>query len=212
VNRFDVPGEGEQREFLFQLYFGVEGDPLERIIRRAYLDLSRTVHGMGKHLHREVIAEGREKYLLGALKALPTETATQESFDFWHRTTCEEIIAIHKERDFGEFYIGQSQKWVNMSLKYIALHPLLAIDYKAFYRFCHVPIDIKIDERLVAEGIPSLIERHGRWSRLKDYGVYFAYQQIIRDKFPDFAPLAVEFHLWRRSPPSSPGLPCPPAI
>jgi hypothetical protein len=36
----------------------------------------------------------------------------------------------------------------------------------------------------------------GAWSRL-DYKDYFGVQEWIRQRFPDAAPLAVEFHLWQ---------------
>ena len=41
-------GLEKQRDFLFQTYFGVKGDELDLFISRAYRDMNRTLHGIGK--------------------------------------------------------------------------------------------------------------------------------------------------------------------
>jgi hypothetical protein len=43
---YPVPLRQDHEEFLVRCYFGPEGSYLSRCIKRAYLDLNRTLHGM----------------------------------------------------------------------------------------------------------------------------------------------------------------------
>ena len=80
---------------------------------------NRTVHGIR-------MTESQEKYLIfeNYFKDLITQiTSTklenQESFDSWHRNKCQELISLVIMHQNKKLYIGQAQKWINMTLKYL---------------------------------------------------------------------------------------------
>jgi hypothetical protein len=101
---------------------------------------------------------------------------------------------LYDKRGYGRFYVGQAQKWLNMTLKYIyVMGDERVPSYDRFYGFGHVPIDNVIIGRF-QEYKPR---RLGAWSRLNDYEEYLGYQQWIRETWPDSAPFAVEFNLWQ---------------
>ena len=45
MQTFQIPTRAEQNKFLLRLYFGTES-PLRAWVNRAYLDFSRTLHGI----------------------------------------------------------------------------------------------------------------------------------------------------------------------
>lgn len=113
-------------------------------------------------------------------------------FDKWHKAKCEEIInfmnnSIDKSNTkilIKNFTIGQAQKWVNMTLKYLWL--LDALPNNIDENDLHIPIDSyiieiaydnknKFDNALRLEEMPK-----ESWSKLSEYANYFETQQAIR--------------------------------
>jgi hypothetical protein len=121
---------------------------------------------------------------------------TQAEFDAWHEETCVQLSKIYE----GHYtlYIGQAQKWVNMTFKYIfTMGEGRLPGYSDVYQFCHAPIDGVLIDCLSREGIP----RPGWiWSHIETYDVYWDYQQQIRQSFGGVPLLDVEFWLWLRKP------------
>ncbi len=194
--RFERPTRADYENFLVRLYFGPEKDYLGLCIERAYLDFGRTIHGIGKIgdggiRHQAAVNMMRDFFaVLASSKAKPD----QQQFDQWHRDACDKLKKLYAEHNYREFYFGQAQKWLNMTLKYIFVmgHDRLP-DYEGLYELGHVPLDNIIIEGFKKHNPPPL---SGSWSRLDDYEEYLGYQQWIRITFPDSSPLAVEFHLW----------------
>ena len=192
--RYPTPSPADQAKFLLRLYFGAGDDALARVIDRAHQDLSRTVHGIGDYpdARPQAIVE-----LANALQHLSGNAAitTQDEFDGWHRKTCEALCSAYAAAGYARFTVGQAQKWLNMTLKYVFVFGEAYLPgYAGFYRFCHVPIDnILLDTRAFA-GLNSFKER---WSRIVDYEDYLAFQFAVRERFPEWAPLAVEFWAWQ---------------
>ncbi len=114
---------------------------------------------------------------------------------------CDRLIELYAKHDY-ELFVGQAQKWLNMTLKYIYVIGDLTNDhqlseYECFYKLGHVPLDriiIKIFKEYTDRNPPRLTT--DSWSRLTDYDEYLSYQKWIRDSFQGSPPLAVEFHLW----------------
>ncbi len=91
--------------------------------------------------------------------------------------------------------IGQAQKWLNMAVKYVFVFGEGRLPgYERFFRLAHVPIDNIILESATFEGLRTFRER---WSRIGNYDDYLAFQQAVRELFPDSAPLAIEFWAWQ---------------
>jgi hypothetical protein len=113
-------------------------------------------------------------------------------FDSWHQSTCSKLIAVYRPYHF-HFYIGQAQKWINITFKYIfTMGESRLPGYQALYSFCHAPLDNILITALTRYGFPALA---AAWSRIDDYPVYLRSQEWVRHRF-DLAPLDAEFFLW----------------
>lgn len=116
-------------------------------------------------------------------------------FDDWHKAKCEEIInfmnnSIDKSntkilKKEEKFTIGQAQKWVNMTLKYLWL--LDALPDNIDENDLHIPIDsyiieIAYDNKNKFDNALGLEEKPKEsWSKLSEYKNYFGIQKEIRE-------------------------------
>ena len=133
--------------------------------------------------------------ILSPIKTKEGEISFKNSdFDDWHKAKCEEIInfmnnSIDKSNTKilkkESFTIGQAQKWVNMTLKYLWLLNALPTGVKPEY--LHVPIDSYIIEiayynKNKFENALGLLEEKPKdsWSKLSKYEEYFKIQEAIR--------------------------------
>jgi hypothetical protein len=112
-------------ERLICSYFHPDGTSerayFEGIAHRAYLDLNRTLRGIGsfpgkQHLHDVAISALRN--FAFNLRG-PTTWINQETFDKLHREMCLELCGIYVTGGWKAFSIGQAQKWLNMTFKYV---------------------------------------------------------------------------------------------
>jgi hypothetical protein len=186
----------DYENYLVYLYFGSDQDLLRACIKRAYRDFNRTMHGFGQfdkadQLYIEAATLLKES--LDRLKLLSSiSPMTKEVFDDWHKTTCERLTSFFDEIGF-HLYVGQAQKWVNMTLKYIFTVGEQRIEGFGFaYPHCHVPLDNILLNKLEKYDFPAL---KCAWSRLDDYDKYLQRQNWLRQKF-SLAPMDVEFMIW----------------
>jgi hypothetical protein len=197
IQFYDSPTRSQQSDFLLRLYFGPGGDALGACVRRAYLDLSRTLHGIVRLANANELQSKASLQISHALEELPKtlrSNLNQEAFDSWHRQECEELCALYKGKGFDSFAIGQAQKWINMAFKYVFVYGEERLPgYVDLYGLGHVPLDNIMLKQLKRFQAPEI---SSAWSRLRDYGEYLAFQHWIRTTFSDSVPLAVEFHLW----------------
>ena len=186
-------------DFVAICYFGRDGDWLDRCMRRAYLDMNRTLHGMS------TLGEGHSDWktvmlrvLRDRLTMLPGEdTWTQASFDAWHHESVDALKRVSSEHGFP-LSVGQAQKWINMSIKYaIALGEHRVPGLHCVYDVAHVALDNIVLVRLEELGMPPL---GCAWSRLDEYNRYMQCQQWVHDHFPDACSLEVEYRLWQGDP------------
>ena len=188
-------------DFVAVCYFGRDGDWLDRCMRRAYLDMNRTLHGVSKlgegHLDWK---SAMLRVLRDRLVMLPGEHAwTMRSFDAWHQESLDILKRISSEHGFS-LSVGQAQKWINMSIKYaIALGEHRVPGFHCVYDVAHVALDNIVLARLGEGGMPPL---GCAWSRLNDYRQYINCQQWVRDHFHGSCPLEVEYWLWQEVPPN----------
>lgn len=195
-----VVSSNDWDDFVAVCYFGRVGDWLDRCMRRAYLDMNRTLHGTSKlgELHSEW-KSAMLRILKDRLTMLPSEHAwTQGSFDAWHNESVDMLKEISSEHGFSSLSVGQSQKWINMSIKYaIALGERRLPGFHCVYDVAHMALDNIVLERLTELGMPAL---DCAWSRLDDYTRYMECQRWVRDHFRDERPLEVEYRLWQADP------------
>ena len=131
--------------------------------------------------------------ILSSVKTEKGEISFENSdFDDWHKAKCEEI----KEKMNGNyetvnnsdekvlnksFTIGQAQKWVNMTLKYLWL--LDALPQNIGEKDLHVPIDsyiieIAYDNKNKFDNALGLEKKPEKsWSKLSEYEDYFGTQK-----------------------------------
>ena len=183
-----------QRQSLIAFYFGPtvatsRPETTEVVIaasHRAYRDLNRTLTGFGSYRDRESL---RNEVHASISEFISTVGAvkTQEEFDKHHQDQCEKICKLFERVEISNhtfnFHPGQAQKWLNMTLKYLAVldHPQV----QRVYEYLHVPIDKFVYEAALKEGIkrplpnPKSSTRSTAWSRLT-YKQYWDYQQELR--------------------------------
>lgn len=136
------------------------------------------------------------KNILSPIETKEREISFKNSdFDDWHKAKCEEIkekingnyetVNNSDEKILEEsFTIGQAQKWVNMTLKYLWL--LDALPKNICEKDLHNPIDsyiieIAYDNKNKFENALGLEEKpEESWSKLSKYEDYFKIQKAIR--------------------------------
>jgi hypothetical protein len=182
-------------EFLIRSYFGMGKDYLQLAIRRAYRDFNRTLHGFGSLPEKDKIRATAGNQLEAAFRELwnyRSRVIHQAVFDSWHQFTSKKLIAVYLPYHF-HFYVGQAQKWINMTFKYIfTLGERRLPGYQALYPFCHVSLDNILIAALAKNGFPDLaspLEPHRRLYCL------FASSGMCARPFP-YSPQDTESFLW----------------
>lgn len=190
----------DHEEYLIRLYFGSGSDYLERCIDRAYLDLSRTLSGLRGLTQKAALRERSRdsmNQLFSGLQHGRVSIKNQEQFDEFHRVACQDLSTLSAYYGYRQFSVGQAQKWLNMTFKYIfTMGERRVPGFNALYPLCHIPLDRIVIACLRRYGAPKL---RCAWSRLNDYDEYLAYQRWIRQRFT-LAPLDVEFVVWLGKP------------
>lgn len=200
---YPPPSTDQHHRFLASFLFGGTSTPtIHEAVWRAYLDLSRTVHGIDKSDSSGALRNSAHVRVANALQELAgTGPRDQNEYDGWHRATCSELGRHFARGGFAHFSIGQSQKWLNMAVKYTltlaAVGWLDVLDAVGLRAIAHAPIDsffLKGLARGAQSGTMPILR--ATWSRINDYDEYFAFQRSLRDSF-GCPPLDVEFHVWQ---------------
>jgi len=160
-------------------------DIITLAIDKAYRDLMRTIRGFSNHPDHEIISKNtRQAFHTSVTAILATEINTQAIFDELHQAACYDLILSFRDQTFT---VGQAQKWINMTFKY--LHLLDCPEVQRVYEYCHIPIDsymLTITNYTISKP----------WSKLNNYCEYLEYQNWFREKYPNDIPLDKEFYLW----------------
>lgn len=161
---------------------------IEKAVNRAYRDVCRTIFGFANCNAREKIKNNCKKIIINSInKLLEYDSMSQEKFDKWHKSICEELIKEFKNQLFT---YGQAQKWINMTLKYISI-----LDYdivKGIYEYCHVPIDNIIINQVEYNFFNKA------WSKINSYEEYYKFQKWFKKECGGI-PLDEEFKLYINS-------------
>ncbi|MDD6339539.1 MAG: hypothetical protein PUA49_03445 [Butyrivibrio sp.] len=181
-------------DFLKAIYFGKCSDQIKASSSRAYRDMNRTIrfNGLSNDVRIELREEVNELYRKELNNLSSDNINSQEMYDSWHRNVSDRIKAIYSKEGILLTY-GQTQKWINMTIKY--LYMIEANTFDGIFEYLHIPLD----NYVFAVSMDSFgIKRpHKAWSCWDDYdGQYLKYQKIIRDKISDGTPLRWEFRYW----------------
>jgi hypothetical protein len=197
----------KQRDFLFQAYFGANGNEFDLFISRAYRDMNRTLRGFRKlpeNLQDEIFAGAKEKVkdsfeeLRGMVSDEPEGLGT--AFDDWHSKSCNELKKHYAEKIGSSSRIrityGQAQKWLNMTMKYCWVcgnDPQLG----PWFAVAHMPIDRIIIEAIKAEKVSARLPRVA-WSKWDDENEYKDLQTALRHHAgkEGKSSLELEFEWW----------------
>ena len=183
--------------FFIRLYFDTADGYLYASIKRAYRDFNRTIKNIPADLKdRETWRHDLYSILESRIgKILTTSFYDQEEFTKWHKATCFSIC----EGSNSILTIGQSQKWINMTLKYaFTLSDNRINGISKNYSFFHIPIDNIIQELLQKKyGVQKIAECS--WSKITDYDTYYNYQKQVRHILKGKIVMDEEFILFNQS-------------
>ena len=180
-------------DFFKHMLFGAWNSIYTAASERAYRDMCRTLRNIRQSdvnstKLRSEIDLLLEKEISGIFEY---GIANQKQYDEWHEKLCLRIRKHYRDNGF-DMTVGQAQKWVNMTMKYLFVADVPgAAD--TFY-FCHVPVDSYIigaaEEQLKLKRPPL------PWSKMDDYREYAEYERQIRMRLGNVAPLEWEFKTW----------------
>lgn len=189
--------------------FGTKDPDIKDAAKRAYRDLCRTLKlnkGENGISHRDnVISEIIELRIKE--KLVNSGCMSQGDYDEFHHALCEEIIGYYSnEKSYvSDFYYGQAQKWINMTMKYLCVIGEERYRWlNILYPFLHIPIDSVILGKIIGDfEIESVAVKGKRvllknlsWSRI-DKDTYDAIQDVLREKIGENEiPIIWEFKAW----------------
>ena len=174
--------EDLRENFFIRLYFDESKGFYFAGIKRAFIDFSRTLKILDSN--RATLRQNAEKFIFEKLSQVThTICKDQREFDKFHKETCEQLIDVWKE-----LKVGQTQKWINMTLKYWLLlgeKRIKGIENNA--RYFHIPIDSYVQKGMFEEKYPNA------WSKIDNYEIYMDYQIRHRNKKTGNSPIVDEF-------------------
>lgn len=196
----------EQRieKFWHRVYFKLELGYINACIERAYRDLCRTLRLSDYEEGQWDIFQSELSEILKRQieQMLSTKMVSQEEFDNWHQRTIFQLVVkgsvenIHEKKTY--LTVGQAQKWINMTLKYVyAVGERHIENAWANHTYYHVPIDSIIQDKLSRHGVTKL---EMPWSQLDEMDRYFRFQKECRSAFPRETLIDVEMDLFNEQP------------
>ena len=132
----------ESIRFLLWTYFKIEGTEkpgkiILAAVKIAYVDATNqgAFNTIEKSGYDEDVKAKAINYLSNAIKNIDK---SDKSFNKWHKNTCKHLCAIFKnvivsDKNAKAFTIGNSQKFVNMTIKYLSI--LSGISSSSFERW-----------------------------------------------------------------------------
>jgi len=203
MKRRSILSRQDYNEYALRLIFGDHDDLLPAAVRRAYLDIARSLRGLSKVPdHTQLVADA-DRYLVQRLRDIASGYVIidgPERYDQWHRATCQRIDEILTLGGYSGATIGHLQRWINGAVQYIHLIGAQHLPgYDALYPWCHLPFDTALIDQLEPLGMPPIAS----WARVDDYDAYLERQIWIREHLV-FAPLDVAFYLTMGREPALP--------
>lgn len=174
-----------KEDFFITLYFNISEGFEKACLKRAYLDLNRTLKIKdGDIVKRKQIQNETQNYLgIELRRIVEYDIDSQESFDMQHKQLCKNLID-----EWDELTYGQAQKWINMTLKYWLLLGSNRIpNIEKNSKYFHIPIDSYVQRGMFEEKYPKA------WGKIDNYDDYFKYQTLHRDKKTGNPPIIDEF-------------------
>lgn len=103
---------------------------------------------------------------------------SEKDFIDWEEELAKEMQEIYKQNGIGKYTLGNAQKWINMSIKYIFSSNYFNRNCKLF-EVCFLPIDSIIQNIAYKDlAVPKLSEP---WSKCDCWNDIKEYQENIKD-------------------------------
>jgi len=165
-------------------------DIYECAVYQAYLDMCRTIPGVGKDKKKEKAAEKMRDLVARSLKDyFEGEPKTKEgAFDGWHGS------AMHAFSVPLRITCGQAQKILNMAFKYLYCCKDMREGHAKHFECCHMPLD---GYTLAWYSRECDAQYDGEaWSSIDDVAKYGTIEGRIREKLQGKNALLAEFVIW----------------
>ena len=205
---------------------------LERCIRTAYLDSCRHIDYLysGSEIDKmrkrdsseeekdwaDSFIEAKDSFINSCAEQIKAAINVLISdggpvnFDDWHKNLCKDGLAEAPETVFGDkgsgMTIGQRQKWINMTIKYMLLMGFWDDVLKPYMEYIHVPLDSYIIKTAKTTGKNGLGIQMSipEWNNINDYeNEYFEFQKCIRNECKNTTPIQWEWYAWLNSAPGN---------
>lgn len=179
---------------LFFMFFGISNEQVEKsdckgliliCARKAYRDFCRTIdYSEIKNDEKVALKETLLNILVNEVESL---LHNKPDYDAWHKILCLKLTGNAN----GILHIGQAQKWINMTVKYLRV---MGVDLCFAEKDMHVPIDNYIIEaarlsqnEILYEGMDETgagvtFDGGTPWSKCDRYEVYFKFQKELRER------------------------------
>lgn len=183
-------------EFFIRLYFNLSDKYYKAGAKRAYLDFNRTLslNGASQQKRNEDKLDAEDYLISELMQLIETELNNQTEFDKKHRQICESLV-----QRWPALTIGQSQKWINMTLKYwLAFGENRIKNIEKNYIYFHIPIDSFVINDMLKVKLKSNLP----WSKIDKYEDYFSYQENFREINIDKIPIVEELIFFNSTVPN----------
>lgn len=186
-------------DFLYKIYFDFSEGEIMAAINRAYRDFNRTLIDLPPEDERPILKKNWSELLKREIETtiLLKKFENWDEFNKWHKSLCEKLKSVNT--NYTGFTIGQAQKWVNMTLKYLYVMGEKKVKGISInYEYFHIPIDNIIQKEILKDLNRSPKNKFFKdaWSRISDYDKYLAFQSEIRKVYPNKIPMDKEFELF----------------
>ena len=110
-------------------------------------------------------------------KLLKNNEIDENKFDQWIEKACKQIKQYYHEANITDYTLGNAQKLVNMTIKFIFSSDRINYNLKIF-KVCHLPIDRVIMNKAKQKLNIQRLEQ--TWPRTDDWDAIINYQNKIR--------------------------------
>ena len=118
-----------------------------------------------------------KNYLKGEIATALHTSMSQANYDAWNSKVCDEIKKLYQNHSFSDYTLGNAQKLVNMTVKYIFSSDVIDPDLD-FFKVAHIPIDRIIMATAKSKlGVSPLLQS---WSSTNNMADLLDYQNKIR--------------------------------
>ena len=194
-----VIGIDDQIAFYLKVVFRDVSNPFRASLDRAFLDFARTIHypNSTKDVEKRAWGENVNNQLFQKNTAFYPNVNTQNGFNRWHNKLCSVVIDSFRTSNIKTLLTyGQTQKWLNMTLKYLFL-----LDNSfpcSIIPFLHVPIDnVILDVAKTDLGINRPPSAWSKWNTLEYIEFQKKLRGSIRSKYNGMVtPFEWEFKHW----------------